>query len=460
MRKKRILLVLLITFLISTSIVSIGQAADDKIIYVDSDNTQGAWTGTPEHPYQYIQDAINVANAGDTVFVYSGTYVENIIVDKPIKLIGENKESTIIDGSRNGDVVQFISDGVSISKFTLQNGGYAGVYTKSYNDNIISQNIIKDCRHGIYIGPKSDNNIIKNNIISQNRIMGIYIGAWSDNNIITENTIKDCEQSLITGRGITIYFSDYNIIYHNNFINNNPQARDEIAGKINTWYSDTLHEGNYWDDYTGTDSNGDGIGDTPYQISGSAESKDMYPLMQPWKSNKPPVVTIESVIQPFSDFILLNDEIGLSGSFTDPDGGTHAIKWDFGDGNLDNGEFVTTHTYTEPGEYTVTLTVTDDDNGMGSASIVVVVKSHIEAIEDVLKDIEEMNLPDGIKNSLISKLENAIDLLSNCQTNAAINNLNAFINHVEAQRGKKLADEEADGLIAAIQWIINNISYE
>ena len=49
-----------------------------------------------------IQDAINAANDGDTVFVYNGTYYENVIVNKIINLIGEHPDATLIDGGGSG----------------------------------------------------------------------------------------------------------------------------------------------------------------------------------------------------------------------------------------------------------------------------------------------------------------------------------------------------------------------
>jgi hypothetical protein len=65
-----------------------------KIIYVDDDNTMGPWKGTIEHPFQHIQDAIDVSSNGNTVFVFSGAYYENIVIDESINLIGENKNNT------------------------------------------------------------------------------------------------------------------------------------------------------------------------------------------------------------------------------------------------------------------------------------------------------------------------------------------------------------------------------
>ena len=83
-----------------------------------------------------------------------------------------------------------------------------------------------------------------------------------------------------------------------------------------------------------------------------------------------------------------------------------------------------------------------------------------EETEHIIEDIEEMGLPQGVENSLVSKLENAIDSMERGQYNAAANQLNAFINQVEAQRGKKITEEQADELIAAAQWIIDNISID
>ena len=70
----------------------------DKTIYVDDDNSEGPWDGTQEHPFQHIQDAIDAAEEGYTVFVFSGLYCENIILDKTLILQGEEKTSTIING--------------------------------------------------------------------------------------------------------------------------------------------------------------------------------------------------------------------------------------------------------------------------------------------------------------------------------------------------------------------------
>ena len=47
--------------------------------------------------------------------------------------------------------------------------------------------------------------------------------------------------------------------------------------------------GNYWSDYTGEDTNKDGIGDTLYSVDSDA---DYYPLMEPWENYFAPIENI------------------------------------------------------------------------------------------------------------------------------------------------------------------------
>ena len=164
-----------------------------EIIYVDDDNTAGPWNGTMEHPYQYIQDGIDVADSIDTVFVFNGTYYENIVIDRSIDLVGKDKYSTIIDGGRKDDVVDIITDSVCVSGFTIQNGSLfwyatAGVRIKDSAFNIIENNIVQDNDEGVWTkGGK--NNTISNNVIKKNLKSALWIDG--KNNVIDNNTIAD-----------------------------------------------------------------------------------------------------------------------------------------------------------------------------------------------------------------------------------------------------------------------------
>ena len=80
------------------------------------------------------------------------------------------------------------------------------------------------------------------------------------------------------------------------------------------------------------------------------------------------------------------------------------------------------------------------------------------AIVNLIEDIESMDINEGNVNSYLSKLDNILKSLENENDDVAINQLEALINAIEAQRGNKLTEEEADALITAAQNIIDYIN--
>lgn len=283
---KKILAIVVCIFLIIIAIqVKVIRSEElNRTIFVDDDGGVD---------YTTIQEALDNTNNGDTIFVQSGIYYENIEINKSINLIGENKDKTIIDGNKIDDVVNINHDNVLITGFKITNSGSinnAGIKVNS-NSNKISDNIIVNNSAGIRIIGVSENyvngnnisynkngiilfigfkeNIITGNFIKNNYNDGIYLYR-SENNIIIDNSIIDNKYN-----GINFHLSQFNTIYHNNFVNNSIDAFDIWD---NNWYNSTIKEGNYWYNYLGIDSNGDGIGDISYNISGGV-NQDIYPLI-------------------------------------------------------------------------------------------------------------------------------------------------------------------------------------
>jgi len=248
MNIKKLPIILIITSIFLVSIVF--QLNQDLQVRAEGATLEVKADGSAD--YTNIQDAIDNASPGDTVYVHEGKYFENIVIDKSISLIGENIENTIINGQGLDTVISLDlhSNYTKISGFTIQNAGYNWY------------------RAGIDVN--SDNNIISGNLIQSQRF-GITLDFWAHNCRIFNNTFTG------NSYGVKIYSTapNNNIIYRNNFIENYIHGFDDSKG---IW--DYNGEGNYWDDYNGTDNDGDGIGDTPYYISG-ASTQDNNPLMEP-----------------------------------------------------------------------------------------------------------------------------------------------------------------------------------
>jgi parallel beta-helix repeat protein len=331
------------------------------------------------YPGDSIQDAIDGAGEGDTVYVHAGTYTENVVVDKSLTLIGDGTDVVTVKAwSSRYDVFKVTADWVNISGFTatgadstysrpsgfsLEDGSeYCnisenkcsdndhGIYLDASSNNTLTNNVASGNRDGIALLGYSSNNTLTNNVASgngygialrhssnntlanntanSNTESGIYVYD-SDNNTLQENTANGNENyginldsnwknpktkyntltsNIANGNGycgITLSTSSNNtlvnntansneygitisgrsslnnLIYRNSFTDNTGRDASDPFNHVNIW--DNGVEGNYYSDYTGTDADGDGIGDTAYSFLESGGSVDNYPLMQPWK---------------------------------------------------------------------------------------------------------------------------------------------------------------------------------
>jgi parallel beta-helix repeat protein len=222
----------------------------------------------PNHKWDTIQEGVNDAISGDTVYVYAGTYNENVLVDVRIDLIGEDMDTTEIDAGGSGDVIHVGADRVNITGFKVTGSGSAdrgagiklngvqncsitgnnatdnywgGIYLDNSHGNIITDNIAMDNSHsGIYLDNSHENIIIGNlgsdTVYDGNVYSSIYLD-YSNENIITGNNASNnfyygiwleySNRNIITGNnasnnvyGILLFDSDENSIIDNNVSDN------------------------------------------------------------------------------------------------------------------------------------------------------------------------------------------------------------------------------------------------
>ena len=144
--------------------------------------------------YTTITEAINNATNGDTIFVYNGTYTENLNINKKVTILGEDPDTTIIQGISGLDaVVRIITSEVEINGFSLNgySGGQDGVIVITLmQDIIIANNKITGCDTGIKIQPTAKYVTVSGNEITGNDFAGIFLQT-SDRNEIAFNTIKN-----------------------------------------------------------------------------------------------------------------------------------------------------------------------------------------------------------------------------------------------------------------------------
>lgn len=185
--------------------------------------------------YSKIQDAVNNASSGDTVFVYddSSPYKENITVLKSINLQGENKYTTIIDGSHGSDhSIHISADNVTIKNFTIENTGtgvYIGGVGGTASHNSVTDTIILNSGAGIvmYYGNPSESdflpygyNTISDNYIKNTTYYAIAVNQ-GQNNLITRNTVTETHGLDVYQCGWGIHITGaFNNISFNNISNN------------------------------------------------------------------------------------------------------------------------------------------------------------------------------------------------------------------------------------------------
>lgn len=366
----------------------------NKSITLKGDNRASIIAGEEAAPRIVDVTVSNVEIAGFTI-QSDGTQI-GILVDAPSDEIISDVTITdnAIINSYHGVALSFCTR-VSITNNSL-NGNYYGIRLHDSDHNTITSNTVNgSIYYGINLYARSESNKITVNTLTKNKYCILL--EYSCDNTVKLNTIKSNTEygirlsyssgTLVKGNiimnnkyGVYIWNCSGNTFYYNNFIDNTVQVEHyDVALTANTWDTNVCPgaEGNYWSDYTGVDDGSgvgrwgegrvadDGIGDTliPHL------AVDWYPLMHPWTPVPSPWPIAIFTYHPPEPIVNLTTTFNASESY-DPDGVIVSYDWDFGDTTpiVTETDPITTHIFTETGNFTVTLTVTDDDGLYNSTS--------------------------------------------------------------------------------------------
>jgi parallel beta-helix repeat protein len=220
------------------------------------------------------------------------------------RVIGSSIEGSVYCGVRMSGFGQNSVEGCHFS-------GWIGVVAQSVSDCVIANNTFGCISGGVILGPSSSDNLVLSNTV-RGSSLGIAVNGDSSLAICTGNRVLNNTVELNTYRGILLSYATgntiagnkvvqnavgiyvdstyagHNWIYLNNFTGNTLNADCYYSGTVNYWNTSTQvtymymgnwytgYLGNYWGNYSGTDGDGNGVGDTPYLFR---NGRDNYPLM-------------------------------------------------------------------------------------------------------------------------------------------------------------------------------------
>ena len=234
----------------------------------------------------------------------------------------------------------------------------------------------------------------------------------------------------------TCYGASNFTFYINNFIDNATQV---LAAGTNNRFNLPLPEGgNFWSDWTSADNDGDGIVDLPYVIA----DRDGNPVAQddlPWTIQNGWIVNLAPVFSPIGpQEVVEYDTLTFTVEATDPDGDNIVSLYAEG---LPAGTYFDQATGifswrpdgTQAGVYAVSFFATDDGEPAATGQIDVVitvgaVQSPTDLTDTVIDDIlSDPEMPQEVENSYVANLKKVNGFIADGKINAALNQLEAFI---------------------------------
>jgi parallel beta-helix repeat protein len=213
----------------STNVIvnkSYSMSFDGNILYVG---------GSGPGNYTKIQDAIDNASGGDIIYIYNGTYYENVVIDKSIHIIGENRTTTILTWNEKGDIIHIIAEGVSIQHVTVKDGKQDGIGVYA-NNTIMSYSIIENNRYGIHLSESNHNKIHHNNI-TDNRV-GVNLYYSSHNEIKNNSISNNFHFGIHLGNSFYNHIQENSLSFHKSSIDILDSGENVISSNTitgNTW---------------------------------------------------------------------------------------------------------------------------------------------------------------------------------------------------------------------------------
>ena len=159
--------------------------------------------------YLLIQEAIDHSRSGDTVFVKSGIYKENIVVTKnDLRIVGENSETTVIDGNGTSNVIYVPVRNVEVSNFTILNSGHnltdSGIHLNNSLNTYLSNNKVCNNNLGIYISSSSNCKLRNNKLTANDYNFGVSA-------LILQEFLHDIDSSnVIDGKPVVYWINEAN----------------------------------------------------------------------------------------------------------------------------------------------------------------------------------------------------------------------------------------------------------